>query len=111
MPTTPSTPSTIDPKHQQWELIEDAHKLFTQNYKQAPIVLRRGAGCKVWDVAGNRYLDLTAGIAATPLGHAHLGLATAITEQAMKLLHVSNLYYNENQVLLARALAKRAHAL
>jgi predicted acetylornithine/succinylornithine family transaminase len=101
----------IDPKHEQWQLMEDAHQLFTQNYKQAPIVLRRGAGCKVWDVAGNRYLDLTGGIAATPLGHSHLGLATAITEQAMKLLHVSNLYYNENQILLARALSKRAHAM
>lgn len=100
-----------DPKHEQWLLVEEAQNLFTHNYKQQPIVLRRGAGCKVWDVAGNRYLDLTGGIAATPLGHAHLGLAAAITEQAMKLIHVSNLYWNENQILCARAIAKRAHAM
>jgi acetylornithine/N-succinyldiaminopimelate aminotransferase len=100
-----------DPKHEQWELVQEAQKLFTHNYKQQPIVLRRGAGCKVWDVAGNRYLDLTGGIAATPLGHAHLALAAAITEQAMKLIHVSNLFYNENQILLARQLARRAHAM
>jgi len=100
-----------DPKHEQWLLIEEGQKLFTQNYRQQPIVLRRGAGCKVWDVAGRRYLDLTGGIAATPLGHAHLGLSATIAEQAMKLLHVSNLYWNEQQILCARAIAKRAHAM
>jgi len=74
-----------DPTPEQLLLIEEAQKLFTQNYRQQPIVLRRGAGGKVWDVAGRRYLDLTGGIAATPLGHAHLGLAATIAEQAMKL--------------------------
>jgi acetylornithine/N-succinyldiaminopimelate aminotransferase len=102
---------TNDPKHEQWMLIEEAQRLFTHNYKQQPIVLRRGAGCRVWDVAGQRYLDMTGGIAATPLGHSHLGLAATIAEQAMKLLHVSNLSWNENQILLARALAKRAHEM
>jgi acetylornithine/N-succinyldiaminopimelate aminotransferase len=100
-----------DAKHEQWELVQEAQKLFTQNYRQQPIVLRRGQGCQVWDVAGTRYLDLTGGIAATPLGHAHPALGAAIAEQAMKLIHVSNLFWNENQILLARALAKRASAL
>lgn len=95
-----------DPKHEQWQLIEEAQQLFTQNYRQQPIVLRRGAGCQVWDVAGNRYLDLTGGIAATPLGHAHPALAATVAEQALKLIHVSNLYWNENQILLARKLAR-----
>jgi predicted acetylornithine/succinylornithine family transaminase len=96
---------------EQSKLIEEAQSLFTQNYRQQPLVLRRGAGCKVWDVAGRRYLDLTGGIAATPLGHAHPRLAATIAEQAMKLLHVSNLYWNEQQILCARAIAKRARAL
>lgn len=100
-----------DPKHEQWLLIEEAQKLFTQNYRQQPLVLRRGAGCHVWDVAGTRYLDLTGGIAATPLGHAHLALAATISEQALKLLHVSNLYWNEQQILCARAIDRRAHAM
>jgi predicted acetylornithine/succinylornithine family transaminase len=100
-----------DPSHEQWQLIEEAQKLFTQNYKQQPIVLRRGAGCTVWDVAGHRYLDLTGGIAATPLGHAHRALAATVAEQALKLIHVSNLYWSEPQILCARALAKKAHAL
>jgi predicted acetylornithine/succinylornithine family transaminase len=100
-----------DAKHEQWELVQEAQKLFTQNYRQQPIVLRRGQGCQVWDVAGTRYLDLTGGIAATPLGHAHPALGAAVAEQAMKLVHVSNLFWNENQILLARALAKRTHGM
>jgi predicted acetylornithine/succinylornithine family transaminase len=100
-----------DAKHEQWELVQEAQKLFTQNYRQQPIVLRRGQGCQVWDAAGTRYLDLTGGIAATPLGHAHPALGAAVAEQAMKLIHVSNLFYNENQILLGRALAKRTHAM
>jgi predicted acetylornithine/succinylornithine family transaminase len=100
-----------DAKHEQWELVQEAQKLFTQNYRQQPIVLRRGQGCQVWDVAGTRYLDLTGGIAATPLGHAHPALGAAVAEQTMKLIHVSNLFWNENQILLARALAKRASAM
>ena len=91
---------------EQSQLIEEAQKLFTQNYRQQPIVLRRGAGCTVWDVAGNRYLDLTGGIAAAPLGHGHPALAATVAEQALKLIHVSNLYWNENQILLARKLAQ-----
>jgi predicted acetylornithine/succinylornithine family transaminase len=100
-----------DAKHAQWELVQEAQKLFTQNYRQQPIVLRRGQGCQVWDVAGTRYLDLTGGIAATPLGHAHPALAAAVAEQANTLIHVSNLFWNENQIRLAASIAKRAHAM
>jgi acetylornithine/N-succinyldiaminopimelate aminotransferase len=94
----------------QRDLIATAERVLTKNYKQQGIVLRRGAGCTVWDVDGNQYLDLTGGIAATPLGHAHLGLATAIAEQAMKLIHVSNLFFVETQIELAEALVQRASA-
>jgi predicted acetylornithine/succinylornithine family transaminase len=96
---------------EQLRLIDTARHVFTENYRQQPIVLRRGAGCRVWDVAGTRYLDLTAGIAACPLGHAHLGLAAAVADQALKLIHVSNLFYNEPQIRLADELADRAIAM
>src|SRR6516162_3458934 len=99
------------PEQEQQRLIELARKVLTENYRQQPLVLRRGEGCRVWDVAGKRYLDLTGGIAACPLGHAHVGLASAIAEQAMKLIHVSNLFYIEPQILLAEALARRASAM
>ncbi|HZS41246.1 MAG TPA: aspartate aminotransferase family protein [Polyangia bacterium] len=96
---------------EQAKLIETAQRVLTQNYRQQPIVLRRGAGCEVWDVAGTRYLDLTGGIAATPLGHGHPKLAAAIAKQAGELIHVSNLFYVEAQIRLAEKLASLASAL
>jgi len=69
-----------------------------------PVALARGDGCVVWDVDGNAYLDLVAGIAVSALGHAHPALVAAVTEQAGKLAHTSNLYLHEPQVLLAERL-------
>ena len=94
----------------QEQLIEIAGKRLTQNYRQQPIVLARGEGCHVWDVAGNRYLDMNAGIAVSCLGHGHPALVKAIAEQAGRLIHVSNLYYIEQQVRLADRLIARTWA-
>jgi acetylornithine/N-succinyldiaminopimelate aminotransferase len=69
-----------------------------------PVALARGSGCMVWDVDGNAYLDLVAGIAVSALGHAHPAIVTAVTEQAGRLAHISNLYLHEPQVLLAERL-------
>jgi acetylornithine/N-succinyldiaminopimelate aminotransferase len=69
-----------------------------------PVALSRGSGCVVWDVDGNAYLDLVAGIAVSALGHAHPAIVTAVTEQAGRLAHTSNLYLHEPQVLLAERL-------
>ena len=69
-----------------------------------PVALARGDGCVVWDVDGNAYLDLVAGIAVSALGHAHPAIVTAVTEQAGRLAHTSNLYLHEPQVLLAERL-------
>jgi acetylornithine/N-succinyldiaminopimelate aminotransferase len=99
--------NNTDPAGQQ-KLIDLARQVLTENYRQQPLVLVRGSGCRVFDASGERYLDLTAGIAACPLGHAHVGLGAAIAEQALKLIHVSNLFYNEPQILLADELADRA---
>ena len=63
---------------------------------------RAGEGCALCDVEGRRYLDMTAGIAVCVLGHGHPGLADAIAAQARRLLHVSNLYYSEQQLQLRR---------
>src|SRR5271170_1468284 len=97
---------STDPATEQKDLISQAEHAMTRNYRQPPIVLRRGEGCRVWDVAGREFLDLTAGIAACPLGHAHPKLTRAIAEQAGRLIHVSNLFYNEPQILLADRLTK-----
>ena len=90
----------------QQELIATAAQVLTPNYKQQPIVLERGQGCRVWDVTGKSYLDLTAGIAACPLGHGHPRLTCAVAEQAAKLIHVSNLFFNAPQIHLAARLAE-----
>jgi predicted acetylornithine/succinylornithine family transaminase len=91
-------------------LLAAAGKHLVQNYKQAPIVMSRGQGSQLWDVRGKRYLDMTAGIAVCCLGHAHPKLTAAITEQAQRLVHVSNLYFVEMQIMLAEALAQRSFA-
>ena len=94
----------------QSELIAAAQRVMVQNYRQQPIVLRAGKGAEVWDVDGRRYLDMTAGIAVCGLGHAHPTLTARVTEQLTRLVHVSNLYYNDQQILAAQALVERSFA-
>ncbi len=77
-----------------------------QNYTRYPLALHRGKGCYVYDLDGNRYLDLISGIGVNSLGHAHPRIAKVIRQQAGLLLHTSNLYYHEYQGRLAERLAK-----
>jgi predicted acetylornithine/succinylornithine family transaminase len=94
----------------QAELLALADKVLVKNYRQQPIVLERGAGCEVWDKAGTRYLDMTAGIAVCGLGHAHPKFTARVAEQLGKLVHVSNLYFNEQNILAAAAIVERSFA-
>ncbi len=77
-------------------------KLVVPSYARLDLALERGDGSYVWDVDGRRYLDLAGGIAVCSLGHAHPEITAALTEQAGKVIHVSNLYYNELQARLAK---------
>jgi len=61
-------------------------------YPPQPVTFVRGEGTRLWDDAGNEYLDFLSGLAVTGLGHANPVVADAINEQARTLLHVSNLY-------------------
>ncbi|HVW26765.1 MAG TPA: acetylornithine transaminase [Polyangiaceae bacterium] len=90
----------------QSDLVALASADLYPNYRQPPVVLARGEGTVVWDVAGNRYLDLAAGIAVSSLGHAHPALVKAVSEQAARLIHVSNYFYNERNIELADRLTK-----
>ncbi len=94
----------------QAELLAVADKVFVKNYRQQPIVLERGRGCEVWDRAGTRYLDMTAGIAVCGLGHSHPTFTARVTEQLGKLVHVSNLYWNDQQILAAKQIVDRSFA-
>ncbi len=62
------------------------------NYARADLAFERGEGPYLFDTEGRRYLDFAAGIAVNSLGHAHPHLVAALTGQAEKLWHVSNLY-------------------
>ena len=77
-------------------------KNVVPSYARFDLVLERGEGSYVWDIDGGRYLDLAGGIAVCSLGHAHPEITKALTEQSRKLIHVSNLYYNELQGRLAK---------
>ena len=78
---------------------------LVQNYARYPLVLREGKGCYVYDVDGKKYLDLISGIGVNALGYAHPRITKVIREQAGRLVHTSNLYYNEYQARLAERLA------
>ena len=77
-------------------------------YSRYPIKLVKGNGCKVWDSEGNEYLDFVAGIAVNSLGHSHPEVVNAIKEQSEKLIHCSNLYWNENQIELANIICENS---
>ncbi len=94
----------------QAELLALADQVFVKNYRQQPIVLTRGRGCEVWDAAETRYLDMTAGIAVCGLGHAHPAFTARVAEQLGKLVHVSNLYFNDQSILAAKAITDRSFA-
>jgi acetylornithine/N-succinyldiaminopimelate aminotransferase len=77
-----------------------------QNYARYPLVLARGKGCYVYDLAGKRYLDFITGIGVNALGHAHPRIVKAIRDQATLLIHSSNLYYHQYQGPLAKRLCE-----
>jgi len=90
------------------ELLGLAGQHMLKNYKQPPLVMTRGEGCYLWDTEGRRYLDLYAGIAVCVLGHAHPALVRAVCEQAGRLMHIANYYYNDRQIELSAELARRS---
>ncbi len=89
------------------ELLAYADQHLLRTYKQPPLVLTRGEGCRVWDTDGKCYLDLYAGIAVCVLGHGHPAIVKAVTEQIARLGHVANYFYTDRQLELAAALAER----
>ncbi len=77
-------------------------------YARQPITFVKGEGVWLFDADGNRYLDALAGVAVNGLGHAHPKLVKAISEQAAKLIHVSNVYHISEQERLADKLCEIA---
>ena len=87
---------------------EDLHSLSARYnlpvYRPRRIVLDHGRGSRVWDHDGREYVDFGAGIAVNALGHAHPALIAALTDQAGRLWHTSNVFASEPPLRLAEAL-------
>lgn len=92
-----STPATNE-LQQRWRSV------MMDNYGTPSLALASGRGMYVTDVDGNDYLDFVGGIAVSSLGHAHPAIVDAVTTQAAKLVHTSNLYLHEPEILLAERL-------
>ena len=75
-------------------------------YMRQSVTFTKGEGVWLWDAAGEKYLDALAGVAVNGLGHAHPKLVKAISEQAAKLIHVSNYYHIAEQEALADKLCE-----
>lgn len=87
-------------------IIEETEKYYLPVFGRYPMVMELGQGCRVWDNEGNEYVDAFAGIAVNSLGYNHPVLVKAISEQASKLMHCSNLYYTEIQAKALRMVAE-----
>ena len=92
------------------ELISLSDQYIMETYRRFPVVLVRGEGARVWDSDGKEYLDFVAGIAVCSLGHSNPKVIEAIKKQVGILTHVSNLYYIEPQIYLAKLLAENSFA-
>ncbi|MET1163354.1 MAG: acetylornithine transaminase [Pseudoxanthomonas sp.] len=86
------------------DLLAAGQHYYLPIYRPREVILERGQGARVWDRDGNEYIDLSAGIAVCGLGHNDPDLVAALTEQAGKLWHTSNVFYSEPPLRLAEEL-------
>jgi len=90
------------------ELLDLGKRYWLPVYRPRDVVLDRGVGARVWDREGRDYVDFGAGIAVNALGHCHPDLVAALTQQAGKLWHASNVFYTEPPLRLAEELVRAA---
>ncbi|HEY0231730.1 MAG TPA: aminotransferase class III-fold pyridoxal phosphate-dependent enzyme, partial [Dokdonella sp.] len=87
-------------------LLELGKRYWLQVYRPREVILDRGEGARVWDREGRDYVDFGAGIAVNALGHCDPDLVAALTQQAGKLWHASNVFYTEPPLRLAEELVR-----
>src|SRR5437763_3865380 len=88
------------------EIIQRERYFLLQTYNRYPVVMDRGKGVYLYDIDGKKYLDFVSGLGVNALGHAHPRIVKTIRDQAAKVIHLSNLYYNEYQGQLAERLCQ-----
>lgn len=89
---------------------ETFNAVMVPNYSPMAVVPDRGEGARLWDTDGKEYLDFAAGIAVSAVGHCHPNVVAALTTQANKLWHVSNLFTNEPALRLAEKFCEATFA-
>ncbi len=82
-------------------LVDRERAALMSNYRRQPVAFVRGEGAVLYDASGRGYVDCMAGISMSNVGHSHPEVVRAITEQATRLVNVSNLYYTEPMIELA----------
>lgn len=90
------------------ELIARDGRCMMQTYGRFPIAIDHGQGSLLYDVEGREYVDFTSGIGVNCLGYGNWKWASAVGAQALRLAHVSNLYYSEPYIALAEQLCARS---
>jgi len=102
-PPPPTTAASVGPARRELSaasraVVEDEARYLVGTYKRSRVVFEYGRGCKLYDLDGREYLDMSAGIAVTSLGHADPDVCATIAEQSGKIVHVSNVFYTTPQV-------------
>jgi acetylornithine/N-succinyldiaminopimelate aminotransferase len=88
------------------ELVKTGQEVIMKNVGRLPVVFAGASGSRLWDADGKEYIDFLTGISVHNFGHCHPEITAAIAKQAGKITHVSNYFYLEEQVELARRLTK-----
>lgn len=87
------------------QLTEKDQRFYLPTFKRYPLAFKEGKGSYLWDIEGNKYLDVLAGIAVNNVGHCHPEVVKAIQKQAETLIHISNFYVSPQQVELSEKLS------
>ena len=91
------------------EQMEESEASILHTYNRFPVVFEKGDGCYLYDSEGKEYLDFAAGIAVNALGYHYPGYDEALKSQIDKLMHISNLYYNEPIIDAGARLVQASH--
>src|SRR5690606_6666955 len=103
-PTLPRPATRMSQSDPTADLVALGQQRYLPVYRQRPVILDRGQGARLWDLDGRDYIDFSAGIAVCSLGHGDPDLVAALTAQAGRLWHTSNVFYSEPPLRLAEEL-------
>ena len=92
------------------KIINDYANYTVPFYGPADFVVKKAKGSYVWDINNKKYIDFTAGIAVTTLGHSNSELTKILNQQSKNVWHLSNLYINEHAVQLSKKLCQKTFA-